>query len=754
MKMRKLMPMMLTVILSVGSIAPEYALAAPAEAEAELSGEEDKEKDPVSGPEAEEEGSVSEEDAEEESAEDADSVSDKEEEAEKAPLSGEETEDEEAAVSVNEADAGSTEIVNEEPAIDYTDAESIRYGTSATPLDGVVYLPTETIAALNEEEREAYTAFCDEAEVLKSEIPEMGEIVIYTDEYGKVSAYYDVPQVAFDALRGAAFDGNILSAPEDVDESVIVDEDQDFFEEPDGAACDPDVPAAVNMDQVEIPEAEDLDISDYEELDMYDELMEEYSELIEAGNLFSSSATTRFYDQLNSSARKWFNKAYENMIKKKKNFYIWTSNSGSIYSTDHLNAISALEDTYPTKLGWKNPAGGVRFYSSYSWRSGYTHKLVLIKSKHYGSGLNNSANKKVKTLVNEAYSYAALYYPQSPTYGIVEYFDKWICENNYYNYTGTAYDSRTRASATYYYCHRQYGILLKGYGVCESYALAMSCLLEKAGVPYIYIVGDTPGGGHAWNYVMMPDGRWYMLDSTWDDAGSYSDHDYFLVPDDSSHTPTGQFFRAGSDFSYPSTSDERYYCSRENFSLPTVALRKGKKTVIKPNGTYENMITTGWHSSNSAVVKVDASGKIKGKKAGSAIVSCRINGIYAESRVVVYELSKLTFDRNGRQKLVDSFVTSSGTNSFVINVGQKGRTVSAEELYYTGCVDAPKVSCSKKNIVSVGWQLSGDQLILRVSAMRAGKTKVKVKFGGKTAVLQLNVKESGIYSCEATEEVF
>ncbi len=746
MKIRKLMPMILTAILTFGSVAPDYALAAPEEAEP-LSGQEAAEEaGSVSDPDAEAEESVSEPKAEEETVSAPEA-----EEADPVPEADvtEETDTEEAA----DAQAASVEDEEDTPAIDYSVAESVHYGTSATPIDGVVYLPVDTIAALNESELEAYTAFCDEAAELKTAIPEMGDIVIYTDEYGKVSAYYDVPQEAFEVIRGGALAGNIAFEPEDADDADFSDEDEEFYEEPDQAAGDPDVPDSVNLDMVELPDPEDLDLSDYEELDMYDELMEEYSDIIAAGNLFSANSTTRFYDQLSSSAKKWFDKAYTNMVQKKKNYYMWTSSSCSVSSTDHVNAISALEDTYPTKLGWKNPAGGIRFYSSYNcWTGTCTHKLVLIKSKHYSRGLNNSANNKVRKLVTEAYDYAALYYPQAPTYGIVEYFDKWICENNYYNYTGTQGDSRTRASAVYYYCHRQYGILLKGYGVCESYALAMSCLLEKAGVPYIYIVGDTPGGGHAWNYVMMPDGNWYMLDSTWDDAGSYSDHDYFLIPDDSSHTPTGQFFRAGKNFSYPSTSDGRYYCNTESFSLPLVAIQKGKKTVIKPNGTFENMITTDWRSSDSKIVQVNSDGKIKGRKTGCATVSCRINGLSASCRVVVYQISKLTFDINDRQSLSDSFVTSSGTNSYIINIRQKDGVYSAEDLYYTGCLAAPKIKCSKKNIVNVGYRISGNSLILNVSAKRAGKTIVKVKFGGKTATLKLTVKESGVYSSEVMEE--
>ena len=32
--------------------------------------------------------------------------------------------------------------------------------------------------------------------------------------------------------------------------------------------------------------------------------------------------------------------------------------------------------------------------------------------------------------------------------------------------------------------------------------------------------GMLSGLGHAWNYVQMPDSKWYLLDTTWDNPSS------------------------------------------------------------------------------------------------------------------------------------------------------------------------------------------------------------------------------------------
>lgn len=99
-----------------------------------------------------------------------------------------------------------------------------------------------------------------------------------------------------------------------------------------------------------------------------------------------------------------------------------------------------------------------------------------------------------------------------------------------------------------YSIHGPDGVLLKGTGVCSSYAYAAELLLTKAGIANRYLSGTTTGGssgGHAWNLVRV-DGQWYHLDCTWDDptrangkvkkddSATISGHeryDYFLVTD-------------------------------------------------------------------------------------------------------------------------------------------------------------------------------------------------------------------------------
>ena len=103
-----------------------------------------------------------------------------------------------------------------------------------------------------------------------------------------------------------------------------------------------------------------------------------------------------------------------------------------------------------------------------------------------------------------------------------------------------------------------YGILVNGYGVCESYAEAFQTLCLQAGINCTGIVGSA-GGGHKWNAVQL-DGEWYACDITFDDpiGGDPNDayHMYFTLTtekmEELHHTTEN------SDFPGPQCNGTRY----------------------------------------------------------------------------------------------------------------------------------------------------------------------------------------------------
>lgn len=63
--------------------------------------------------------------------------------------------------------------------------------------------------------------------------------------------------------------------------------------------------------------------------------------------------------------------------------------------------------------------------------------------------------------------------------------------------------------------YRANGVLVKGIGVCQSYAMAYKYIMEeKLGIRCVYASTKT----HIWNMVKI-DGKYYNVDTTWDDGG-------------------------------------------------------------------------------------------------------------------------------------------------------------------------------------------------------------------------------------------
>ena len=120
--------------------------------------------------------------------------------------------------------------------------------------------------------------------------------------------------------------------------------------------------------------------------------------------------------------------------------------------------------------------------------------------------------------------------------------------------------------------------LLAGRADCEGYARAYQYLLQKAGIPALYVTGEANGSGHAW--VMFADeaGFWYHVDPTWDDGEDFISRAYFMLNDriiSRTHTAVP----AVSGGAYPACEGEAYpFFKERNLCLADDA---GQKAAVR-----------------------------------------------------------------------------------------------------------------------------------------------------------------------------
>jgi len=104
----------------------------------------------------------------------------------------------------------------------------------------------------------------------------------------------------------------------------------------------------------------------------------------------------------------------------------------------------------------------------------------------------------------------------------VKAINKWIVDNAEYDMEAAdQLPDDPQASDVpdeYRYAWNASGVLLRGKGVCESYADAFSLLANAAGVPAVIVSGKlSDGSPHAWNKVFVG-GVWKAVDVTWNDG--------------------------------------------------------------------------------------------------------------------------------------------------------------------------------------------------------------------------------------------
>ena len=162
------------------------------------------------------------------------------------------------------------------------------------------------------------------------------------------------------------------------------------------------------------------------------------------------------------------------------------------------------------------------YWLSHSIAYSTTELNIHIDSEYAYAYTRQGLDKGLQAMAEECYGYIDVTASQTE---IALSIEEYIVGNITYAYES---DGVTPEDACW--AHNLEG-LVKGYGVCESYAKVYDYLCGLMGVNCITVSGmggsGSNIGGHAWNMVEL-DGVWYQMDLTWEDA--YKDRAWIGVP--------------------------------------------------------------------------------------------------------------------------------------------------------------------------------------------------------------------------------
>ncbi len=151
-----------------------------------------------------------------------------------------------------------------------------------------------------------------------------------------------------------------------------------------------------------------------------------------------------------------------------------------------------------------------------------------------------------------------------------------------------------------------------GKGVCQAYTALFNRLMEAAGIGENELAvrhdsfADNGSGkiGHAWNMVEI-DGKWYHIDTTWDDSGRSVRYNYYLKSDES--FAKDHFWRENH---YPK-ADADYTKEQNSSSAVTSKPASSEVTSVTTSSTVTSTVTS------SEVTSVPAASTVTSKPSSS-----------------------------------------------------------------------------------------------------------------------------------------
>lgn len=274
-----------------------------------------------------------------------------------------------------------------------------------------------------------------------------------------------------------------------------------------------------------------------------------------------------FYNQLNSNAKSIYSQIVNNFdLLKAGDKTIDFSNDTADADTNFQTAWDALMLDNPNIFFINTSNITLQSKSDRKiWEKTpkYSYKLMPKQGKKYYMDTwqtQDEVENAIKEVDEKAKDIIAS--AKGSRYDKVRYIHDYIVDNAEYDNS----DKKNNGNI--------YGLLIEKNAVCEGYAKSFQYLLDLLDIPNIIVYGEginskNESEYHSWNYVQMDNGKWYAVDTTWDDPivignGRITEdikHEYFLKGSDTffnNHKESNDVSGTGQNFKYIEISKTDY----------------------------------------------------------------------------------------------------------------------------------------------------------------------------------------------------
>ena len=282
------------------------------------------------------------------------------------------------------------------------------------------------------------------------------------------------------------------------------------------------------------------------------------------------------YEQLDDTAKKIYDKLYENRENMKTGTYRIDFGNAFQNLLSQADGESELKKEYQSAIEtliYENPE---IFYLDATSMYINIEKVIKITSTKYNVYIDNGS--KPNYLAEGFNSKEDIEAYQAKIERVRDYIVENIKDKSDYekiklthNYLRDTINYESTISKNNIY--DIYGALVLRECVCEGYAKAFQYIMNEVGIDNVIVIGTGTNSmgkteNHAWNYLKLNE-KWYAVDVTWDDPVLIGDgiipekskYKYFLKGSktmNENHFISGKFTDGGQTFTYPTLSEQDY----------------------------------------------------------------------------------------------------------------------------------------------------------------------------------------------------
>ncbi len=327
-------------------------------------------------------------------------------------------------------------------------------------------------------------------------------------------------------------------------------------------------------------------------------------QMLRGGNIaFIDESVSAKYngDTYYSRGLQMYQYAKKKLDARKENFDIYCLSKTQINSKEvatnnitQMVFLGATDDELSTNstdgdyIRWAVRSLGTYSVSYQTKKNGYYYYIINVIFRYYDTV---EEEKKVDSVINS-------FIKSFKTSGksdvqILREIHDYICNKTTYA------DEAVDYPYSHLYAFSPYGTLIKGKCVCQGYAATFYRICKELGYGVRFVSSDANWGCHAWNIVEL-DGKYYIVDCTWDDGARDSDEDlgfddyyYFLTDYDTSKENDSLFsehtlYSSYYDTEYFHTNYKSKFTDSNYFPIKGKRLSNCKVTLSKVKYTYSS----------------------------------------------------------------------------------------------------------------------------------------------------------------------